>query len=136
MDAAADLPRATRRAWMGLCVLALPCVLYSMDLTVLNLAVPSMSAQLRPTSVQLLWILDVYGFVLAGMLIPMGTLGDRIGRRRLLLGGALAFGVASIFAAFATSAGMLIAARAMLGLAGATLAPSTLSLIRNMFRDP
>jgi len=86
--------------------------------------------------VQLLWILDVYGFVLAGTLIPMGTLGDRIGRRRVLLAGALAFGVASTFAAFATSAGMLIAARAALGLAGATLAPSSLSLIRSMFRDP
>src|SRR5689334_10687281 len=133
MDATADLSRATRRDWIGLCVLSLPCIVYSMDLTVLNLAVPSLSAQLRPGSVQLLWILDVYGFVLAGMLIPMGTLGDRIGRRRLLLAGAAAFSVASVLAAFATSAGMLIAARAVLGLAGATLAPSTLSLIRNMF---
>jgi MFS transporter, DHA2 family, multidrug resistance protein len=121
---------------MGLSVLALPCVLYSMDLTVLNLAVPSLSAQLHPGSVQLLWIIDVYGFVIAATLIPMGALGDRIGRRRLLLAGAAAFGVASIFAAFATSVAMLIAARAALGLAGATLAPSTLSLIRNMFRDP
>lgn len=136
MDAIAHSQRATRREWIGLSVLALPCVLYSMDLTVLNLAVPSLSAQLRPSSGQLLWILDVYGFVLAGTLIPMGTLGDRIGRRRLLLAGALAFSVASVFAAFATSAGMLIAARAALGLAGATLAPSTLSLIRNMFQDP
>ncbi|HET7787540.1 MAG TPA: MFS transporter [Myxococcales bacterium] len=136
MHAAADLPRATRREWMGLAVLALPCALYSMDLTVLNLAVPALSAQLRPGSVQLLWILDVYGFVIAGTLIPMGALGDRIGRRRLLLVGAAAFGVASIAAAFATSAAMLIAARAGLGLAGATLAPSTLSLIRNMFQDP
>jgi MFS transporter, DHA2 family, multidrug resistance protein len=136
MDARSDSLRATRREWIGLAVLALPCVLYSMDLTVLNLAVPSLSAELRPGSVQLLWILDIYGFVLAGMLIPMGTLGDRIGRRRLLLAGALAFGIASICAAFAGSAGTLIAARAALGLAGATLAPSTLSLIRNMFQDP
>ena len=125
MDATPELPRATRREWIGLCVLALPCVLYSMDLTVLNLAVPKLTAQLRPGSVELLWILDIYGFVLAGSLIPMGTLGDRIGRRRLLLAGALAFGIASIFAAFAKSAGMLIAARAALGLAGATLAPSS-----------
>lgn len=136
MDAAADLPRATRREWIGLCVLALPCVLYSMDLTVLNLAVPKLAAQLRPGSMQLLWILDVHGFVLAGTLVPMGTLGDRIGRRRLLLSGAAAFGVASALAAFATSAGMLIAARAILGLAAATLAPSSLSLIRGMFRNP
>jgi DHA2 family multidrug resistance protein-like MFS transporter len=106
-----------------------------MDLTVLDLAVPSLSAALRPTSAQLLWIVDIYGFVLAGFLMPMGILGDRIGRRRLLLIGAAAFGAASVGAAFATSAPMLIAARAVLGVAGATLAPSTLSLIRNMFVD-
>ncbi len=128
-------PRAGRREWIGLGVLALPCMLYSMDLTVLDLAVPQLSAELRPTSAQLLWILDIYGFVLASLLIPMGTLGDRIGRRRLLLIGAAAFGVASVFAAFSKSAEMLIAARAVLGIAGATLAPSTLSLIRNMFLD-
>ena len=128
--------RAGRREWIGLGVLALPCLLYSMDLTVLNLAVPSLSADLRPSSTQLLWIIDIYGFMVAGALITMGTLGDRIGRRRLLLVGAVAFGVASLFAAFSTSAVMLIAARATLGLAGATLAPSTLSLIRNMFHDP
>src|SRR5216110_616548 len=128
--------KATRREWIGLGVIALPCVLYSMDLTVLNLAVPHISADLEPTSSQLLWIVDIYGFVLAGLLITMGTLGDRIGRRRLLLIGAAAFGVASVLAAFSRSAGMLIAARAILGVAGATLAPSTLSLIRNMFVDP
>src|SRR5512145_943036 len=119
--------RAGRREWMGLAVLALPCVLYSMDLTVLNLAVPQLSADLRPSSAQLLWIVDVYGFLLAGSLIPMGTLGDRIGRRKLLLIGAVAFGVASVLTAFSTRAGMLIAARALLGIAAATLAPSTLS---------
>ena len=129
-------PRATRREWIGLAVLALPCVLYSMDLTVLNLAVPHLSADLRPSSSQLLWILDIYGFLIAGLLITMGTLGDRIGRRRLLLIGAAGFGVASVLAAFSTSAAMLIATRAVLGIAGATLAPSTLSLIRNMFGDP
>jgi len=137
MNAALALaPRATRREWIGLAVLALPCLLYSMDLTVLNLAVPQLSADLKPTSSQLLWILDIYGFMIAGSLITMGTLGDRIGRRRLLLIGAGAFGVASVLAAFSTSAGMLIATRALLGVAGATLAPSTLSLIRNMFLDP
>jgi len=128
--------RATRREWTGLAVIALPCMLYSMDLTVLNLAVPQLSADLQPSSAQLLWIVDIYGFMIAGTLITMGTLGDRIGRRRLLLIGAAAFGVASIFAAFSTSSAMLIAARALLGVAGATLAPSTLSLIRNMFHDP
>jgi MFS transporter, DHA2 family, multidrug resistance protein len=127
---------ATRREWIGLAVIALPCLLYSMDLTVLNPAVPHLSADLRPSSSQLLWIVDIYGFLIAGALITMGTLGDRIGRRRLLLIGAAAFGSASVLAAFSTSAGMLIAARAVLGLAAATLAPSTLSLIRNMFHDP
>ena len=128
--------KATRREWIGLAVIALPCVLYAMDLTVLNLAVPHLSEDLKPTSAQLLWILDIYGFLVAGSLITMGTLGDRIGRRRLLLIGAGAFGVASVVAAFSNSAGMLIATRALLGVAGATLAPSTLSLIRNMFHDP
>ena len=128
--------KATRREWIGLAVIALPCVLYAMDLTVLNLAVPRLSEDLKPTSAQLLWILDIYGFLVAGSLITMGNIGDRIGRRRLLMIGAAAFGVASVAAAFSTSAGMLIATRALLGVAGATLAPSTLSLIRTMFRDP
>ncbi len=117
-------------------MIALPCVLYSMDLSVLNLAVPALSAELKPSASELLWIVDIYGFLVAGSLITMGTLGDRIGRRRLLMIGAVAFGVASVVAAFSTSTGMLIAARALLGIAGATLAPSTLSLIRNMFHDP
>jgi MFS transporter, DHA2 family, multidrug resistance protein len=127
---------AGRGEWVGLAVLALPCLLYAMDLTVLNLAVPHLSAELQPSSTQLLWIVDVYGFLVAGFLVTMGTLGDRIGRRRLLLAGAAAFGAASVLAALSTSAGMLIAARALLGVAGATVAPSTLSLIRNMFADP
>jgi MFS transporter, DHA2 family, multidrug resistance protein len=131
-----ETAKAGRREWIGLAVIALPCLLYSMDLTVLNLAVPALSADLRPSSAQLLWIVDIYGFLVAGSLITMGTLGDRIGRRRLLLIGAAAFGAASVLAAFSTSSEMLIAARALLGIAGATLAPSTLSLIRNMFHDP
>jgi MFS transporter, DHA2 family, multidrug resistance protein len=131
-----EAPRAGRREWIGLAVIALPTLLYAMDLTVLNLAVPELSADLQPTSAQLLWILDIYGFLVAGSLITMGTLGDRIGRRRLLLIGAAAFGAASVLAAFSTSAEMLIASRALLGVAGATVAPSTLSLIRNMFHDP
>jgi DHA2 family multidrug resistance protein-like MFS transporter len=128
--------QAGRREWIGLAVLTLPCLLYAMDLTVLNLAVPHLSADLRPSSTQLLWIVDIYGFLAAGSLVTMGTLGDRIGRRRLLLIGAAAFGAASVLAAWSTSAPMLIAARALLGVAGATVAPSTLSLIRNMFGDP
>jgi DHA2 family multidrug resistance protein-like MFS transporter len=128
--------RAGKREWIGLAVIALPCLLYSMDLTVLHLAVPRLTVDLKPSSVQLLWIIDIYGFLLAGSLITMGTLGDRIGRRRLLLLGAAFFGVASILAAFSRSATELIVARALLGIAGATVAPSTLSLIRNMFHDP
>jgi DHA2 family multidrug resistance protein-like MFS transporter len=128
--------RAGRREWLGLGVLALACLLYVMDLTVLHLAVPAISADLHPTSVELLWIIDVYGFMVAGFLITMGTLGDRVGRRRLLLAGAAAFGAVSILAAFSTTPTMLIASRALLGIAGATIAPSTLSLIFAMFEDP
>ncbi|TDC85983.1 MFS transporter [Micromonospora sp. KC606] len=128
--------RAGRREWLGLGILALPALLVSMDLTVLHLAAPAISADLRPSAAQLLWIVDIYGFLIAGFLITMGTLGDRIGRRLLLLIGAGAFGVASVVAAFSVNAEMLIAARALLGIAGATLAPSTVALIRNMFHDP
>jgi len=120
---------------VGLAVIALPCLLYAMDLTVLTLALPSLSADLHPSSTELLWIVDIYGFLVAGFLITMGTLGDRIGRRRLLLIGAGAFGGASVLAAFSSSPEMLIVSRAVLGVAGATLAPSTLSLIRSMFED-
>src|SRR5687768_5922630 len=135
MEKTTPAPRAGRREWIGLSVIAIACVLYVMDLTVLHLAIPHLSRDLRPSSSQLLWIIDIYGFMVAGSLITMGTLGDRIGRRRLLLIGAAAFGVASVLAAFSTSAEMLIATRAVLGVAGATLMPSTLSLIRNMFHD-
>jgi DHA2 family multidrug resistance protein-like MFS transporter len=128
-------PRATRREWIGLAVLCLACLLYVMDLTVLHLAVPRISEELKPTGSQLLWIIDIYGFLVAGSLITMGTLGDRIGRRKLLMIGAAAFGTTSLLAAFSTSPEMLITARALMGIAGATLAPSTLSLIFNMFLD-
>ncbi|MDQ3951440.1 MAG: MFS transporter [Actinomycetota bacterium] len=128
--------KATRKEWIGLGVISLACLLYVMDLSVLYLAVPSLTRDLEPSSSQLLWITDIYGFLVAGFLITMGTLGDRIGRRKVLLTGAAAFGAASVLAAFSTSAEMLIVARALLGIAGATVAPSTLSLIRNMFHDP
>jgi MFS transporter, DHA2 family, multidrug resistance protein len=128
--------KAGRREWIGLAVLTLACLLYVMDLTVLHLAVPAISADLQPTSAQLLWIIDIYGFFVAGSLITMGTLGDRIGRRKLLMVGAAAFGVGSLLAAFSPTAELLIVSRALLGVAGATLAPSTLSLIFHMFQDP
>jgi MFS transporter, DHA2 family, multidrug resistance protein len=129
-------PKATTKEWIGLAVLTLACLVYSMDLTVLNLAVPRLSADLQPSSAQLLWIIDIYGFLVAGSLITMGTLGDRIGRRKILLFGAAWFALASLLAAFSTSAEMLIASRALMGIAGATIAPSTLSLIFAMFQDP
>ncbi|MFI0470299.1 MFS transporter [Saccharopolyspora sp. 5N102] len=128
--------RAGSREWLGLFVLTLPTILLALDATVLNLAIPHLSADLEPSGAELLWTVDVYGFMIAGFLVTMGTLGDRIGRRRLLMIGALGFGLASILAANSTSPEMLIAARALLGITGATLMPSTLALISNMFKDP
>ncbi|WP_435876202.1 MFS transporter [Saccharopolyspora shandongensis] len=134
-DMTEESKRAEARQWVGLAVLVLPCVLASMDLSVMFVTLPSLTADLQPSSSELLWIMDAYGFLLAGLLITMGTLGDRFGRRRVLLTGAAAFGLASALAAYASSPEILIAARALMGIAGATLAPSTLSLIRNMFHD-
>ena len=123
------------RAWAALAVLTLAVTLLAIDSTVLALAIPSLSADLSPTASQLLWIGDIYSFTLAGLLVTMGNVADRIGRRRLLLIGTFGFGTASIMAAFAPSAGALIAARALLGVGGATIMPSTLSLIRNIVPD-
>jgi DHA2 family multidrug resistance protein-like MFS transporter len=134
--ASAAGPRAGRKEWIALGVLALPLLLVSMDVSVLYFAVPFISEDLGASATQQLWIFDIYGFVLAGLLITMGSLGDRIGRRRLLLLGALAFGAASVAAAYSRSPEQLIAARAVLGIGGATLMPSTLALIRNLFHDP
>lgn len=129
-------PRAGRREWIGLAVLALPTLLVSIDVYVMLLALPYLSGDLGAGATEQLWIIDIYGFMLSGFLVTMGTLGDRIGRRRLLLIGASAFALASVASAYATSPEMLIAARALLGVAGATLAPSTLSLISTLFADP
>lgn len=126
---------AGRREWLGLAVLVLPTLLVAMDMTSLFLALPQLSADLGASATEQLWITDSYGFVVAGFVITMGTLGDRIGRRRLLLTGGAAFGILSIVAAFSTSPEMLIVVRGALGVAGATLMPSTLALITNMFRD-
>ncbi len=129
------MTRMTRREVAALLTLTLPVLLISMDNTILGFAVPEMSAALSPTSNQLLWIIDIYSFVLAGLLVTMGAVGERVGRRRLLQFGAAGFTIASLAAAFAPNAEALIAARALLGIAGATLLPSTLSLIRNVFPD-
>lgn len=120
----------------GMALLALPTFLLGLDVTVLYLVLPAMAADLAPSATQVLWIMDAYGFLLAGFLVTMGTLGDRVGRRRLLMIGIAAFAAVSVFAAFVPTAELLIAARALLGVAGATLMPSTLALISNMFPDP
>ncbi|GAA1349550.1 MFS transporter [Saccharothrix algeriensis] len=128
-------PRAGLREWIGLVTLTCPALLIGLDFTVLHLVLPHLAAELNPSSVEMLWIVDIYGFVIAGLLIPMGALGDRIGRRRMLLIGSVLFALASVLTAYANSPEMVIATRALLGLTGATLLPSTLSLITNMFRD-
>ena len=128
--------RAGRREWTGLAVLALPTFVIAIDLFVLMLALPRLSTDLGANSVQQLWITDIYGFLLAGFTITLGTLGDRIGRRKLLMIGAVVFTIASLLCAYSTSVWMLITARALLGIAGATISPSTLALIGNTFRDP
>jgi len=127
--------KATRREWLGLSILILPTLIVSMDMTVTYLALPVLSAALHPTSAELLWITDIFGFFEASLLIVMGSLGDRIGLKKLLLSGASAFTGASVLAAFAPSVFWLIMARAVMGIAGATLLPTVLSLIRNMFHD-
>ncbi len=127
--------RAGAREWAGLAVLTLAVSLIAVDGTVLALAIPALTRALSATSTEVLWIGDIYSFALAGLLVTMGNVADRIGRKRLLLTGSLGFGVASAIAAFSPSPEVLIAARALLGVAGATLMPSTLSLIRGMFRD-
>ncbi|WP_236239154.1 MFS transporter [Streptomyces sp. CC228A] len=122
--------------WLALAVLVFAVLLVAVDATVLGLATPFLSEDLKPSGTQLLWIGDVYSFVIAGLLVSMGSLGDRIGRKKLLLVGATAFGAVSVLNAYATSPEMMIVARALLGVAGATLMPSTLALIRNLFHDP
>ncbi|WP_084963193.1 MFS transporter [Thermoactinospora rubra] len=128
--------RAGARQWLGLAVLLLPTVLLFLAMTVLFLATPKIAADLRPSAAELLWINDVYGFMMAGLLVAMGTVGDRIGRRRVLLFGAIAFGAGSAAAAFAPNAAVLIAARAVMGVGASAIMPSTLSLIGVLFEDP
>jgi DHA2 family multidrug resistance protein-like MFS transporter len=128
-------PRAGRREWTGLAVLALPTVLVALDMSVLYLALPHLADSLGASDIEQLWITDVYGFVLAGLLVTMGDLGDRVGRKRLLLAGAAGFAAASVLAAYSSSPETLIASRALMGIAGATIMPSTMSLIHTMFTD-
>jgi MFS transporter, DHA2 family, multidrug resistance protein len=129
-------PVAGRQEWAGLAVLALASLLMSIDLSVLTLALPKLSTDLGASSSQQLWILDIYGFMTAGFLITMGTIGDRIGRRKVLLTGAAVFGIVSIIAAYSTNPAMLITARAVMGIAAATVMPSSMALIASMFKNP
>ncbi|MEU7657257.1 MFS transporter [Streptomyces lincolnensis] len=124
-----------RNRWAVLAVLSVSLLVVALDLTVLNVALPTLSTEIEPSSVQLLWIVDVYSLVVAGLLISAGTLGDRLGRKRFLCLGFLVFGAASAVAAWATDPAMLIAARALLGIGAAIIMPSTLSIIRNVFTD-
>ncbi|WP_156252813.1 MFS transporter [Pseudactinotalea terrae] len=128
-------PRATLKSWIGLAVLALPLLLITIDGTVLVLGLPAISAELSPTGVEQLWMIDIYSLVLAGLLVAMSALGDRFGRRRNLLIGAVIFAIASVSGALATEPWMLIGARALLGVGGAIMMPSTLALVRTMFLD-
>lgn len=137
-----DVARATTAAslarprdWVGLGLLAVPCALVSVNSNLLNLALPALAGELRPSATELLWISDIYVFLVAGLLLPMGLLADRFGRRRLLLIGAAVFGLASVGAALAPNPAILIVCRALIGIGSAMLAPSTLSLIRTMFHD-
>ncbi|WP_433586643.1 MFS transporter [Microbacterium hydrocarbonoxydans] len=130
-----DAPRVGARGWAALVVLMLPVLLVSVDNTVLSFALPEISIALSPSGAEQLWIIDVYPLVLAGLLVTMGTMGDRFGRRRMLLIGATGFAAVSALAAFAPTAGLLIAARALLGFFGAMLMPSTLSLLRSIFQN-
>ncbi|WP_307793743.1 MFS transporter [Microbacterium stercoris] len=129
-------PPVTARSWAALGILTLAVLLLAIDGTVLALAVPALTADLNPTATQLLWIGDIYSFALAGLLVTMGNLADRIGRKRLLLIGSAGFGLSSLLAAFATTPDLLILARAILGISGATIMPSTLAIVRNLFTDP
>ncbi|QWF80229.1 MFS transporter [Amycolatopsis sp. CA-230715] len=126
---------SARRRWSALAVCCLAQLLITLDLTVLHLAVPKLLEDLRPTATEFLWITDIYGFTLAGFLVTMGNLGDRIGRKKLLLIGSTVFGAASLATAFAPNVELLITARALLGVSAATLMPSTLSIVRNVFTD-
>lgn len=135
---ASQTPRGapSTNPWLGLALLGLPTLVLSIDLSVLHLALPTLSAELGADSIEQLWIVDIYAFMIAGLLLTMGALGDMVGRRRLLLAGAAGFALSSLLAAYATSPDVLIAARALMGVSGATLMPSTLAIIGELFPDP
>ncbi|MFI9047915.1 MFS transporter [Streptomyces sp. NPDC053427] len=128
-------PKPSRSRWAVLAVLCVSLLLCGIDLTVLHVAVPSMSRELHPGGTALLWIVDVYALTVAALLVTCGTLGDRIGRKRMVLGGFALFGLASAAAAFSSSTGELIAARVALGAGAAMIMASTVALVRVVFPD-
>lgn len=128
--------KATWKEWFGLAVLTLAVFMLATDMSILYLAMPTIAADLEPTATQMLWIIHVGELLAVGFALTMGRMGDNIGRRRLLVIGVSVYGLASLLAAFSTSALMLILVRALLGIATATIMPSTMSLFRNMFKDP
>lgn len=134
-DRHTETPALNPRRWVGLAVLCASLLIVVMDMTILNVALPAISEQLRPGSVQLLWIVDIYPLVVAGLLVTASGIADRFGRKRMLMTGFATFGVASTLVLFADSAAALITIRALLGVGGALIMPSTLSMIRNLFTD-
>lgn len=134
--ASSTAPTPSPRRWAGLAVLCASLLVVVMDMTILNVALPAITADLRPGSVELLWIVDAYALVLAGLLVPAAATADRFGRRRMLMAGFVVFGVASLGALVATTPAHVIAVRALLGVGGALIMPTTLSLIRTLFPDP
>ncbi|WP_281037357.1 MULTISPECIES: MFS transporter [unclassified Rhizobium] len=127
---------ADRKAWLGLMAVLPLVLLVAMDGSILYLAMPHVTSALTPTADQALWILDIYGFVVGSLLIAFGNIGDRYGRLRLIMVGAVIFGAGSLSAAYSQSPLMLIAARALMGLGGATLLPSALAIVSALFPDP
>ena len=126
----------SRRPRLGLALLAVPSLLIAMDITGLSVALPRMAADLQPSPAELLWMNDIYGFMVGGAMITMGGLGDRIGRRRLIVLCSAVFAVASAAAAFSVAPWMIIVARAVMGVAGAAIMPASMALIRELFPDP
>ncbi|WP_346730607.1 MFS transporter [Leucobacter allii] len=135
LPGSAGRPRGRGRRWAALAVLTASLLVITMDMTILNIAIPEMSAELEPTAAQQLWIVDVYSLVLAGLLVSFAAIADRWGRKRMLMLGYAIFGAASLLVLLADSAEAVIAIRALLGVGGAMIMPMTLSLIRIIFTD-
>jgi DHA2 family multidrug resistance protein-like MFS transporter len=125
-----------RNPRVALALLALPSLLIAIDISVLAVALPRMAADLNPSPTELLWMNDIYGFMVGGTMITMGTVGDRIGRRKLIIICAAVFALASAVAAFAVAPWMIIATRAVMGVAGAAIMPASMALLGRIYPDP